>query len=81
MEPRQLAGGMGLLNLLDGSLPSGEALVRLSEVEGTYFDTLEGEPAPQVFVDDTSAEGSRLFGQGAELRMDYFTVESHQAQG
>lgn len=80
MEPRQLAGGMGLLNLLDGSLPSGDALVRLSENEGTYFDPLEGEPSPQVFVDEVSAEGSRLFGQGAELRMNYFTVESHKIQ-
>lgn len=80
IEPRQLSGGMGLLNLLDGALPSGRALVRLSEVEGTYFDTLEGEPVVQTFIDDTSAEASRLFGQGAQLGMEHFTVESHQAQ-
>lgn len=80
IAPRQLSGGMGLLNLLDGSLPGGEALVRLSGIDGTYFDPLVGEPTPQVFIDETSAEGSRLFGQGAELRMKSFTVESHRAQ-
>jgi hypothetical protein len=81
IEPRQLSGGMGLLTLLDGALPSGDALVRLSDVEGTYFDPQQGEPAAQVFVDEASSDASRLFGQGAALQMEHFTVERRAAPG
>lgn len=76
VESRQLNGGMGLFTLLDGYLPSGQALVRLSSAENFYFNPLAGEPEPQTFVDEASAEQSRLFGQAAELRMERFAVES-----
>ena len=79
VEPKQLGFGMGLFTLLDGSLPSGEALVRLSTAPDFYFDPVEGEPTPQTFVDEESRPGSRLFGQGAELRVERFTVQSRRA--
>jgi hypothetical protein len=79
VEPKQLDFGMGLFTLLDGRLPSGEALVRLSTAENFYFDPAEGEPTPQTFVDEESLPGSRLFGQGAELRVERFIVESRRA--
>lgn len=75
VESRQLNGGMGMFTLLDGYLPSEQALVRLSDVEDFYFDPVLGQPHPLAFVDEESHEGSRLFGQGAELRIDHFTVE------
>ncbi len=76
IEARQLSGGMGMFTLLDGALPSGQALVRLSDAPNVYFDTLAGEPTAQTFVDEESAEANRLFGQGSELRISTFTVES-----
>lgn len=76
VEPRQLSCGMGLLSLMDGSYPTNQALVRLSSAEDHYFRTDVGQPAPQVFVDDESDEGSRLFGQGAELDISPFVVSS-----
>lgn len=78
VESRQLNGGMGLFTLLDGALPSRQALVRLSAAENFYFDTMKGEPTEQTFVNDESAEESRLFGQGADLRMGHFTAESRK---
>lgn len=81
IESRQLNGGMGMFTLLDGALPSRRALVRLSGIEGTYFHPEHGEPATQVFVDETSVDGSRLFGQGARLRVASFTVENRKVAG
>jgi HAD superfamily hydrolase (TIGR01549 family) len=75
VTPRQLSFGMGLLSLLDGSWPTGKGLVRLSSA-GTYCDPAVGEPAPQTFVDEESREGSRIFGQGAELRVRSYTVST-----
>lgn len=79
VEPRQLDFGMGMFTLLDGDLPSGKAPVRLSNAQDFYFDPSEGEPVPQTFVDDESRESSRLFGQGAELLVRRFVVESYPA--
>lgn len=78
VAPRQLNFGMGLLTLLDGALPGhpGTGLVRLSEAEDFYFDPVAGAPTPQRFVDETSRPESRLFGQGAELRVRRFAVDS-----
>jgi hypothetical protein len=75
VELRQLACGMGMFTLLDGSLPSGTGLVRLSTASDFYFDTVAGF-APQTFVDEDSREGSRLFGQGAQLRVRRYIVSS-----
>ena len=79
VEPKQLDFGMGLFTLLDGRLPSGQALVRLSTAENFYFDPAVGEPTPQTFVDEGSNPGSRLFGQGAELHVERFVVQSRKA--
>jgi hypothetical protein len=73
VQPRQLSVGMGLLTLLDGSWPTGKGLVRLS-TGNTYYDPATGEPDKQVFVDEESLDGGRLFGQGAELTVSGYTV-------
>jgi hypothetical protein len=76
VSPNQLNCGMGTFTLLDGSLPSGKALVRLSTAPGFYFDPSSGEPVPQTFVDEYSESGSRLFNQGVELRVSKYIIES-----
>ncbi|MEU8348381.1 DUF6081 family protein [Streptomyces sp. NPDC048845] len=79
VAPRQLACGLGLLTLLDGAGADGKALVRLSSAPDHYFDVRRGEPVPQRFVDDESLPGSRLWGQGAELRAEKLEVTSRPA--
>ena len=76
VEPKQLNFGMGLFTLLDGSLPIGKALVRLSNAPDFYFDPGLGAPEAQRFHDEESADASRLFGQGAELRVRHYTVRT-----
>lgn len=76
VSPNQLNCGMGTFTLLDGSLPSGEALVRLSTANNFYFDTNFGEPVPQTFVDENSFPGSRLFNQGVELQVSKYVIEN-----
>ncbi|MEU8088836.1 DUF6081 family protein [Micromonospora sp. NPDC049101] len=73
-QPRQLNFGMGLLSLLDGTAPghSPHGLARLSGVPGFYLDPISG--GPQKFADEHSHAESRLFGQGAELRVRRFTI-------
>jgi Family of unknown function (DUF6081) len=71
VSPDQLDGGLGLFTLLDGYRPSSTALVRLSEADGFYDNVGTGHvaaPGTGYFRDEQSAPGSRLFGQGAELR-------------
>ncbi|MDQ3973326.1 MAG: DUF6081 family protein [Actinomycetota bacterium] len=80
VAPRQLDCGMGMFSLLDGDLPSGAALVRLSSAPGFYFDPTTGEPAAQSFVDEHSVDASRLFGQGAEMRIKRYVVSSVAAE-
>jgi hypothetical protein len=70
---RQLDYGMGLFTLLDGAVGSGPGLVRLSD-ELTYYAPEQGEPHALSFVDEESRCESRLFGQGAELRIGAYTV-------
>jgi hypothetical protein len=65
-----------MFTILDGDLPSGKALVRLSNAQDFYFDPLLGEPTPQTFVDEESRASSRLFGQGAQLQVEHLAVES-----
>lgn len=74
VSPNQLNGGMGMFTLLDGHKPSNRALVRLSSADNFYFNPKLGEPTGQTFVDEASLERSRLFGQGAELRMVEYKV-------
>src|SRR5215207_9620350 len=72
VAPRQLACGMGMFTLLDGYRPSKNGLVRLSSAENLYFNPDTGVPA--TFVDEASLPGSRLWGQGAELRVQRYAV-------
>jgi hypothetical protein len=44
--------------------------LRISGVPNSYFGPILGEPATQSFVDDQS----RLFGQGAGLRVKEYGV-------
>ncbi|MGW2301898.1 DUF6081 family protein [Streptomyces sp. NPDC001809] len=79
VRPRQLSCGMGLFTILDGAQPGAaddRALVRLSPAQNRYFKPAVGAPVPQSFHDDTSAESSRLFGQGASIDMRRMIVSS-----
>jgi hypothetical protein len=75
----QLDAGMGMLTLLDGFLPSRIGLARLSNLPYFYFDPEVGEPNLQTFVDTTSSQNSRLFGQGAELGARRYTISSRHS--
>ena len=76
LSPNQLDCGMGMFTLLDGFRPANLGLVRLSNLSYFYFDPDIGEPTPQLFVDNSSSETSRLFGQGAELLVQRYIVSS-----
>jgi hypothetical protein len=71
--PRQLAFGMGLFTLLDAAIGGGPALVQLSD-RLTYLSPSQGALQPLAFVDATSRPESRLFGQGAEMHVEFYTV-------
>jgi hypothetical protein len=81
VSPNQLTAGMGMFTLLDGFLPSRIGLARLSNLPFFYFDPEAGAPNLQTFLDTTSADSSRLFGQGAELRVRRYTVSSRRTHG
>lgn len=74
LELRQLWGGMGMFTLLDAYLPSSTAFVRLSTEPDFYFDPLTGDPLS--FLDEASLPENRLFGQGAEIRVERYIVSS-----
>ena len=69
----QLNAGLGLFTLLDGSQPTGKALVKLTNLTKS-FDSYIGEPKESSFVDPISQTSNRLFGQGAELICKKYTV-------
>lgn len=69
VRPRQLNFGFGMLSLLDAARRGGDGLVRLSDTPLFYFNPHAGEPLPQTFGDDWGSPQSRLWGQGAELRV------------
>jgi hypothetical protein len=71
---RQMNCGMGMFTLLDAYRPTNTGLVRLSSQPSFYFNPQQGEPAPATFVDEQSRPGSRIFGQGAELRVRRYGV-------
>jgi hypothetical protein len=74
LDLRQLNGGMGLFTLLDAA-QDGRALVRLSG-KADYYPDSQGSAPAVPFVDERSQPGSRLFGQGAELRTLRYVVSS-----
>lgn len=69
----QIDAGLGLFTLLDGTQPTGTALVKLTDLPEN-FDPAKGEPEEPAFIDSESKETSRLFGQGAELICKEYSV-------
>jgi hypothetical protein len=78
VAPRQLNFGLGIFAILDGAAPghADSGLVRLAAAPDYYFSPAHGEPTPATFADDASRPESRLFGQGAELRVRRYVVSS-----
>jgi hypothetical protein len=72
VRPRQLAFGVGLFTLLDGSFGDGPGLVRLSD-RTSYYSPRDGT-RPLRFVDERSRPESRLFGQGAEVLVRSYVI-------
>jgi hypothetical protein len=64
---------MGMFTLLDAAIGSAPPLVRLSD-QLTYLSPLQGAPHLPTFVDESSRPESRLFGQGAEINVESYTV-------
>jgi hypothetical protein len=73
----QLACGMGMFTMLDGTSNWGSGLVRLSSTPGFYYHPHMSTSA-QWFVDDSSSQSSRLFGQGAYFQVGTYSVQSTQ---
>lgn len=76
----RLTCGVGMFTMLDGAGPDGCGLVRLDHRPDHYFDVARGEPAPQRFVDDRSAPGSRIWGMGERLRVREFALSLHDEE-
>ena len=76
VECRQRNVGFGLFTLLDAANPGQPGLVKLSTAPNFYFETGLGSPTPQSFVDPLSQSGSRIWGAGAELRINKVKVSS-----
>lgn len=74
VSPNQLNCGMGLFTLLDAGKQQG--LVKLSTESGFYYKPPVGEPTVQTFVDEQGLDGSRLFGQGAEVFVKKYNIIS-----
>jgi hypothetical protein len=72
----QLACGMGMFSLLDAASPWGAGLVRLSSTPNFYYQPQQGTSQPLWFADESSNEGSRLFGQGARFHVGSYAVQS-----
>lgn len=79
VDMKQMSCGMGLFTLLDARRPGERSLVRLSEIPGTYFNPDLGEPFEENFVDNSSLESSRLFGQGSSMKIRRYIVSSMPA--
>ncbi|WP_234347229.1 DUF6081 family protein [Streptomyces specialis] len=73
----QVTCGLALATILDGARPGardGDGLVALENTPDFYFDPRQGAPVPQEFEDPASLPGNRLWGQGAELNVDWTQV-------
>lgn len=71
---RQLNCGMGMFTLLDGAPYNHPGLVRLNSDPSFYFWTGHGDLTPVWFRDEKGLPENRLFGQGAELRVQRYNV-------
>jgi hypothetical protein len=76
VAPRQLDCALGTFTFLDGYGPLDEGLVQLDAPGEPYFHPLSGEPRTLDFLDPSSAPESRLFGQGATLKVHRVVVTS-----
>ncbi|MDK9497419.1 DUF6081 family protein [Streptomyces katrae] len=68
VAPKQATCGLGVFSMLDGAGADGRGLVRLDSTNGFYYNTRLGAPTGQTFLDETSQTGSRIWGQGVDLR-------------
>ncbi|TLS47430.1 hypothetical protein FE633_04745 [Streptomyces montanus] len=75
VRPKQLTCGLGSFSMLDGAGTEGRGLVRLDSTDGFYYNPRQGAPAAQTFVDETSKAGSRLWGQGVDLRANSLKIK------
>ncbi|APR81358.1 Hypothetical protein A7982_06705 [Minicystis rosea] len=75
-SPDQLDCGMGTFTFLDGYGPTGRGLVQIEPDEDTYFNPRWGEPFGVSFLDEESAVGNRLFGEGAAMQVRRYVVSS-----
>lgn len=69
----QLGCGLGMFTIMDGCLNGSPGLVDLAGFP-MCFDPLKGAPENLMFFDCDSRDTSRLFGQGAEVTCQAFTV-------
>jgi hypothetical protein len=73
----QLACGMGMFTMLDGTSSWGSGLVRLSTAPNFYYHPHVNSWG-QWFVDENSSYSSRIFGQGAYFQVGTYSVQSTQ---
>jgi hypothetical protein len=67
---RQLVCGIGMFTLVDAyNRDAKKSLVRLVGSPNAYYRSPENASEPPNFFDETSQRSSRLFGQGATLRV------------
>ena len=76
VDMNQLNCGMGMFTLLDAASSNGAGLARLSSAPNFYYQPQQGTSQPLWFADESSQQGSRLFGQGAQFRVGSFSVSS-----
>ncbi len=65
--------------LVGSALHSGAELVRPSAADGFSRDPIAPEPTDATLVDEAGRGESRLFGQGADLRIARLAVERRPA--
>lgn len=70
----QLNCGMGLFTLLDANTVGRGGLAKLSTTPGFYYNPAVGQPTAETFADPNSVDGSRLFGQGAEINVKKYNI-------
>jgi hypothetical protein len=74
VQLRQLTLGLGLFTVLDAAGPDGRGLVRLDATPDFYYAPRRDGTVPQVFVDERSLPGRRVWGAGAIMRVRHAEV-------
>ncbi len=65
-----------MFTILDGDLPSGRALIRLSNAQNFYVEPSQGEPTPQTFVDDEASRQADSLGKARSYELDIFRFKA-----